>query len=425
MLRAVSPVNTLPFQDLSSPNYAATNYTTIYLIAKILSGFCDVKPLTPGRIRQIAYEPNLSSLLEGQKGFRAWAARSFFLPLLEKHLPSLVETKLREARNILQAPLSFPLDFFHETLAQIIGYYTDVIYAYRQTANAPFLAVPVDKSIELSLEKIYLPSGGEEEMLFASSVQKILNEILFKQYIENAPWFARGPVAFFLHSVSYCLGVLLTHLPRERPKDPNPMSDQFQFVMRIALCRFLKEFKRVLQHSPHPSLGIDQQLVKTFLQKQTLISLLGLCTSQEQIQKILDDHSTLHWIGDTFAFGHAAKMTDEMLSSLWQVIENPHFRKKEAEHFLQSLNDIFDNPARLLAQENDVDNAMRELIEEILRQKLPDSLSFIKRPVAEFAVEGLKKANEQLANFWLKPYSLRFGVLHRQVLMRWVHLSKG
>jgi len=190
--------------------------------------------------------------------------------------------------------------------------------------------------------------------------------------------------------------------------------------VRIAACRFLKELKQAMGRSSHPPLTLDKVLLERFMQKEVLISRLCTCSSQDQIDRVLNDNSLLQWVQDAFVYKGAATEMEKMIGTAWSIIQKPSWRGKEAAHFFDSLNDFFENPGLLLEQPNDVDQALQEFIEEILGQKLPTFLDFVKQPIASLAIIGKKAVMEKKMEFWLKPYSLRFGLLHRQVLMRWL-----
>ena len=413
----------MPLGNSSHSSYSSSRtaaHLSVYLSSKILGGFCEIEPLTPQRVHQIAQDSDLSSLLEGKTGWRVALARELLLPFLEKNLPEILEKKLKEARTLAKTPISFPTDQFHSTLQELIGYYSDLISAYREIAKEPYLTKPLDKAIEEKLEHMYLSEGKGEEALLILSIQKILEETIFKKTLESIPWPFKGPASLFLYSISFSLRHILPLFAISLPKTPDPVAEQMDIFVRIAACRFLKDLKQEMRRSSPPSLSLDRVLLERFMQKDVLVSRLCTCSSQDQIDRVLNDNSILQWVQDAFVYKGAAKEMEKMIGTAWSIIKKPSWREKEAAHFFRSLNDFFENPGNLLEQPNDIDQALQELIEEILGQKLPSLLDFAKQPIASLAIMGKKVVMEKKIEFWLKPYSLRFGLLHRQVLMRWL-----
>jgi hypothetical protein len=416
-------ISVVPSKIPYAPSYYSSGtaeYLSVYLSSKILGGFCEIDPLTPQRVYQIAQEGSFSSLLDGQTGFRVSIARQFLLPLLESYLPELIEKKLKEATSVVKKPITFPNDHFHATLQELIGYYSDVIRAYRETAKEPYLTKTIDKTVEEKLQHIYLVEGQGEETLLILSIQKILEEVVFKKSLDSIPWPFKGPASLFLYSISFSLRHVLPLFARSLPKTSDPIADQLEIFVRVAACRFLKDLKQEMRRSSHTPLSLDRGLLEKFMQKEVLVSRLCTCTSQEQIERVLKDNSILQWVQDAFVYKGAAKEIETMIGIAWSIIKRPSWREREANHFFHSLDAFFENPASLLEEPSDIDQALHEFIEEILGQKLPTYLDFVKQPIASLAIMGKKVVMERRKEFWLKPYSLRFGLLHRQVLMRWL-----
>ena len=176
-------------------------------------------------------------------------------------------------------------------------------------------------------------------------------------------------------------------------------------------------------HKPvNSNVVLDKKLLETFLQKERLVYRLHSCSSQEQIKKVLNNNSTLQWIEDRFLYAHIAKEVETMIGTSWSILKQSSWREREFEHFLSSLDDFFENPDQLLKEPHDIDAALQEFILDILDQKLPNFFDFAKQPIAQFAIAQKTALLEKRKAFWLKSYNFRFGLLHHQIINRWLAL---
>ena len=168
-------------------------YLGVYLAAKVVGGFCEVKPLTQERVRQIAVAGDYSLMMEGLTGVRVSIARQFLLPLLQRNIPEMVHQKLQGASKAIKEPICFPTDAFHSTVKEIISYYSELINAYHKTANEPILLKSVEKSVEEKLEQSYASKGKDDASIYTLSIQKVFEEVLFKENLKKIPWPLRAP----------------------------------------------------------------------------------------------------------------------------------------------------------------------------------------------------------------------------------------
>ena len=392
----------------------------MYLAQKVVGGFCEVAPLTQERVRRIAHADNYSGVVEGQVGWKVSLAKDFLLPWLKKNLPDMIRQKIKETEKSIQADVSFPKAAFHSTLQEINTYYSELINAYRKTAHEPYFNKTVEKSVEEKLEQSYASQGKKEGAVFTKSLQKIFEETLFKETLRTIPWPFGAPLSLLFYTISFTVGHILPLFRFSLPKTEDPIDTKLDIFVQIAACRFLKELKKAMNHSQKTSLTLDKQLLESFLQQDRLVSRLHSCSSQEQIKRVLNDNSTLQWIEDRFLYGHIAKQIETMVGTAWSIIERPSWRERETKHFLRSLNDFFENPDRLLAQSHDIDAVIEGFLMDIMNQKLPTLLDFAKQTIAQFALTQKAALLEKRKAFWLKSYNLRFGLLHHQIINRWL-----
>ncbi len=429
-----------------------------YLTCKILAGFCSLPPLDPERVRVLSIDHNYDALLQGQTGVKATLARNFLLPLLTNHLSPLIEARLLEIGETAQTKADFPAKLFNAAIERTVAYYKNVEQAARQVASEPFPTTTVDKSIEGALEQLSEKNGLSEQVLLTLSSQKLMEEVVNRSILERTPALLYWPVALLLKpigwTVQFAVGPLVNFAKGQLSEDPSPpdkLLDRLAIPANIATCRFLHQLKKRLQdegrrHYTSRPLKIDHELLKDYWKKELLILQIGECSSREQLAQVFKGSTFqkgLDWIQDTYALEETIKVIEEIIASAWQIAKDPAWRKRELLLLYRAMNDTFRSPQRLIGQADDVEHALDELIGVILKNKfdtmfrkndkLTDLSGYFRRfsginikktavnLITPLACSAQKEASEQFTRFWSKSYSLRFGIVHHQLLRPWLN----
>jgi hypothetical protein len=429
-----------------------------YFTYRTVSSFCSIPPLDKDRVRLLCTEKQFDPLFSNQGGIRVIIARNFLIPLLSYYLPSIIEDKLLDMGKAAEMNADFPVNFFNDTIQRIISFYDNVEAAGFEVSVTPGLNRPIDKAIEEALERIYEKRGKKEKDLVFQTTQKLLKEIVSKAVLEKTPYLLQWPVWTVIKTVELCLHFTvepIIQMIRSEPSGTNKTpSDEFEKCLitpiNILTCRFLRQLKHQLQkeateHRPPPSLGIDLTLLKQYWRKELFVLKIGECTNQKQVEQVFHGstrQSWSDWLLNNFGLDKLVKTLASIISSSWQIAKDPSWRKRELELLYQSMNGTFKQPSSLLHEPDYVQSAVDELIEVVFKNELDQVvrrskvLTFFangaqkifgydaKKTILKYGVPKVcdlaEEASKAFSDFWGKPYCLRFGLLHEQVLCRMI-----
>lgn len=468
---AISSRITSTPNTLGGQSRLLSHHLTGYFTWKIAGAFCSLPPLSPERVRKIACDHSqLTSLLKSQEGWRAALTRDYLIPFLERYLPSVVENKLLQVAEQAGQSLPNPKVFIEESLQAVIAFYYDIECAARNVSKKEVITDTIDRSIEKALDEIAEINSRSEEQLISMSAYKLMNEVVSEAILDRTPWLLYWPTALTLRATSWARSVLISpllnfaspYLPKQSVSDETLQN--LSLPGRIIGCDFLRELEKKLKeewrHPTHPHLGLDREILKEFLRKQIKVLEIGDKTSQEKLGGCFKGNSFRElgdMLQDQFILDEVCSTLEEIMAVAWKIVRDPLWRKKKTLHLYRLTNDTFANQSNLLKQDSDTKQAVKNLQISLFNHKIGGALKKAERKLDHYltplfnwsslkhristSVRGYfgasirdttlnysvplaykvsELATEKVVKLWSKPYSLRYGVLHRQILMRWI-----
>ncbi|MBS3904228.1 MAG: hypothetical protein KGZ39_02755 [Simkania sp.] len=457
-------------QSLNKHTYQLSHHLTGYLTWKVATVFCSLPPLSHERVRQLSINHLLDDHLASFSGWRVYLTRHYLVPFLDKHLPKTIEEALLKLHTVAAQEIHFPKELVHGILQDTLAYYNDVENASRLVVKNNILADSIDLSIEKALDQLAKENARSEESLLSLSTQKLLDEVIISALLSKIPGFLKLPTTCLLRAMSWTIQLLL--FPFARLASPllptirlaDPTIEQLLMPGRIAACDFLNQLLRNLeqewQHPTHPQLGLDKALLKRFLKAQIKIIQLSDCDSPEKLDATLKG-GTLQNIADTiqdqYVLDDVCATIEEILAVAWKMIKSSTWRQRQLERFYSTMNHCFTAPNALSKRQNSPEQAVDALVAGIVRHKLSQGFTMmgksldkrltpwfnwpsVKNHINNYANKYLgssiqdtalnhlvplackanKTVTQKVAKFWGKPYSQRYGILHRHLLMRWL-----
>ncbi len=465
-MQALSSPTSFSPQTLEGQSRLLAYHLSGYITCRVLSSIASIPKLSDNEVRKLCLDHKFAPLLSKQGGIWNTVSKSVVLPLLEKHLPTLIENRLLQVNDAAGVIVSFPKEHFHEGLKDMIGFYDDLEQACGQVARKPVLSTTVDLSIVEALERMAQNRGQGEDELLSLSTEKILQKVFSAEVLDRTPGILQGPMSLVLRCIEWSVGffvvpILRFFLPSLLPQNPlqgDQNLDRLAIAGKISACRFLKELKRgyEMRTPSSPRIRLDRELFKEFLKKEIIVLKLSECRTQNDLDGVLTKDTVqkaLDWISDQYVLDEVVKTIEEIVTAAWAVAKRPILRQRELLHLYKTMNDAFINPEKLLAQTDDIDQALEDLIGSVVKKKLHlvfrtgeknidwffsnvrswhewkswllgHAHRFLGGTVEDLTLKHVapivpkvqKLMREKLVNFWRKPYSLRFGLVHRGLM---------
>src|ERR1700675_841118 len=140
------PISSTTPKTLEGQTRLLSHHLSGYVSCRVLSSIASIPKLSSKEISALCVNHRFTPLLSN--GLRNKTVRNFVLPLLEKHLPRIIQTRLLQIAGAAETEVAFPKALFHEGLRDVMGFYDDLEQACGEVARKPLLSTTLDLSIE-------------------------------------------------------------------------------------------------------------------------------------------------------------------------------------------------------------------------------------------------------------------------------------